>query len=53
MTYLTVKRLEAPESLEIRWGGDGGIYIETGWGRGVGCGAVEGWMQGLGMEYGV
>jgi hypothetical protein len=44
MMHLTLKRLEAPGSLEVRWGegwghpcGDG-----VGWGGGVGCGAVGG-----------
>jgi hypothetical protein len=40
---LTLKRLEATGSLEVRQGG--GIHVETGvWGGGVGCGAVRGWM---------
>ena len=32
--HLTLKRLEAPGSLEVRWGGGGGgsIHVETGWG---------------------
>jgi hypothetical protein len=33
MTHLTLKRLEAPGSLEVRWGGGGSIHVETGWGR--------------------
>ena len=30
--HLTLKRLEASGSLEIRWGGGGSIHVETGWG---------------------
>jgi hypothetical protein len=56
MIHLTLKRLEAPGSLAVRWGG--------GWGhpRGdrVGCGggwvfgAIQGWIgEGWGMEYGM
>jgi hypothetical protein len=50
MMYLTLKRLEASGSLEVRW--------DRGWGHprgdrgglggGVGCGAVGGWMRGAG-----
>jgi hypothetical protein len=29
MMYLILKRLEAPESLEVRWGGGGDIHVET------------------------
>jgi hypothetical protein len=54
MMHLTLKRLEAPGSLEVECGrgwdhphGDG-----VGWGGDVGCGAVGGWM-GRGGEYGV
>jgi hypothetical protein len=37
MVHLTLKRLEAPGSLEIRWGGEWVIYIETGeWGGDMG-----------------
>jgi hypothetical protein len=32
MMHLTLKRLEAPGSLEVRWGGEWGIHVETGWG---------------------
>jgi hypothetical protein len=34
MMHLTLKRLEAPGSLEVRWGGVGheGIHVETAWG---------------------
>ena len=52
MKHLTLKRLEASGSLEVRW--DGGWEHphgdKVGWGGGVGCG---GWMWGRGMEYGV
>jgi hypothetical protein len=30
MMHLTLKRLEAPGSLEVRWGGGGDIHVETG-----------------------
>jgi hypothetical protein len=33
MMHLTLKRLEFTESLEVRWGGGGGIHMETGWSR--------------------
>ena len=33
MMHLTLKRLEVPGSLEVRWGGVRGIHMETGWGR--------------------
>jgi hypothetical protein len=32
MMHLTLKRLEAPESLEVRCGGGEGICVEMGWG---------------------
>jgi hypothetical protein len=33
MMHLTLKILEAPGSLEVRWGGGGGgMHVETGWG---------------------
>jgi hypothetical protein len=44
--HLTLKRLEAPGSLEIWWrgGGGGDILLETGgWGGGMGWGTVRGW----------
>jgi hypothetical protein len=45
MKHLTLKRLEAPGSLEVRWGGRGHPYGDgVEWGGGVGCGAVGGWM---------
>ena len=37
MMHLTLKRLEAPGSLEVRWGGGGGIHVERG------CGGEEVW----------
>jgi hypothetical protein len=51
MKYLTLKRLEAPGSLEDRW--DGGFHVLMGWTR---CGMwnskrVDG--EGQGMVYGV
>ena len=45
MMHLTLKRLEAPGSLKVRWGGVGGgdIQVETGrWGGCMGCGTVGG-----------
>jgi hypothetical protein len=33
MMHLTLKRLEAPGSLEVRWGGGRGIHVEMRWGR--------------------
>jgi hypothetical protein len=41
MMHLTLKRLEALGSLEVRWG------------RGVGCRKDRGWMEEWRMEYGV
>jgi hypothetical protein len=32
MMHLTLKRLEVPGSLEVMWGGGGGIHMEIGWG---------------------
>jgi hypothetical protein len=32
MMHLTLKRLEAPGSLAVRWGGGGDIHMETVWG---------------------
>jgi hypothetical protein len=57
MKHLTFKMLEAPGSLEVRWGGGGGIHMEMGWG-GEEVWDVEqsegGWGGvGWGMEYGV
>ena len=33
MMHLTLKRLEAPGSLEVRWDGGEGIHLEMGWGE--------------------
>jgi hypothetical protein len=50
--HLTLERLEAPGSLEVRWSGVGHIHVETGgWGGGVGCETVRKWM-GKGVIYG-
>jgi hypothetical protein len=53
MMHLTHKRLEAPGSLEVRWGGGGGIQVDTGGGEEVWN--VEqskgGWVGGL--KYGI
>jgi hypothetical protein len=35
MRQLTLKRLEAPGSLEIKWGGGGETHVETGVGEEV------------------
>jgi hypothetical protein len=32
MMHLTLKRLEAPGSLEVMWGGGWDIHMEMGWG---------------------
>jgi hypothetical protein len=32
MIHLTLKRMEVPGSLEVRWSGRGGIHMENGWG---------------------
>jgi hypothetical protein len=45
MKQLTLKRLEASESLEVRQGRGGDIHMETGgWSGGMRCGTVGGWM---------
>ncbi|KRY62928.1 hypothetical protein T4D_14887 [Trichinella pseudospiralis] len=44
--HLTLKRLEAPESLEVWWSG-GQEYR-----GGIGCGSVEGWTR-RGIKSGV
>jgi hypothetical protein len=40
MMHLTLKKLDAPGSLEVRWGGERwDIHVETGWlERGMECG---------------
>jgi hypothetical protein len=50
MKYLTLKRLEIPESLELRWGGGWGHPSGdgVGWGGGVGCEQLEGGWEGVG-----
>jgi hypothetical protein len=56
MMHLILKRLEAPGSLEVKWGSWWGHQLgdRVGWGGGVGCGEDEGQMGvGWGMEYGV
>jgi hypothetical protein len=53
MMHLTIKRLEAPGSLEVRWGGVGDIHVEMGWGgEKVWDRAVGGWVD-EGMGYGI
>jgi hypothetical protein len=56
MMSITFKKLEVPDSLEVRRGG-GGEHPHgegLGWGGCVRCGAVKGWKRGgQGMEYGV
>jgi hypothetical protein len=46
MKHLTLKRLQAPGSLDVRWGGEWEHPHgdRVGWGGAVGCGAVRGWM---------
>jgi hypothetical protein len=47
MMHLTLKSLEAPGSLEIRWGGSWGHPCgDMGCGRSMGNGTVRGWMEG-------
>jgi hypothetical protein len=56
MMYLTLKRLEAPGSLEVRWAGvGGGIHLEMGWDRGEvwDMEQLEGRWEGHRMEYAV
>jgi hypothetical protein len=48
MMHLTLKRLETQGSLEIRWGRDGDILVETGGGKEVWD--VEKLESGLGGE---
>ena len=52
MMHLTLKRLEAPGSLEVRWGGEWGHphRDRIGWEGVVRCRAVGGWM-GRGREW--
>jgi len=48
MMHLTLKRLEVPGSLEVRWDGCRGIHVESWW-DGEGVWDVEqpgGWMRG-------
>ena len=52
MMYLTLKRLEAPESLEVRWCGGGDILMETEVGRRCGMWSTRMVEQG-GIKYGV
>jgi hypothetical protein len=52
MMNLILKRLEAPGSLEVRWGGGWGHSLgDRGWGGGTGCGTVRGWMGVFGVKY--
>jgi hypothetical protein len=54
MMHLTLKRLEAPGCLEIRWSGVGYILMETGgWGVDMECGIVKGFRGQLGIKSGV
>jgi hypothetical protein len=47
MMHLILKRLEAPGSLEVRWGGGWGHPRgDKGWEEGMGCGSSGGWMWG-------
>jgi hypothetical protein len=54
MMHLTLKRLEAPESLEITWGGDESIQVDTGVGEvKKRCGMWSSWrvVGGREMQY--
>jgi hypothetical protein len=53
MKHLTLKRLEAPGSLEVRWGGGGGIQVEKGDGEEVWDVEQTEGEGGQGMEYGI
>jgi hypothetical protein len=54
MMYLTLERLEAPVSIEVRWSeGWGHPYGDRKWGGGMGCGTVGGWVGCGGIKYGV
>jgi hypothetical protein len=50
MMHLTLKGLEAPGSIEVRWGEGWGHPLgdRVRWGGGMGCGAVRGWVGGAG-----
>jgi hypothetical protein len=53
--HLTLKRLKAPGSLEVWWGGGeiGDILVETGgWRGGMGCGTIREWTR-RGIKSGV
>jgi hypothetical protein len=45
-----LKSLEAPGSLEVRWGVGGGIHVETGWVE-KRCGMWSSLEGGWGVEY--
>jgi hypothetical protein len=54
MMDLTLKRLETPWSLEVRWGGHGDMQEETGgWGGGMECGTVGELIVGGGIKNGM
>jgi hypothetical protein len=56
MMNLTLKRIEAPRSLEVKWGGGMGTSV---WRQGsgeevMGCGALRAWTgMGAGIKYGM
>jgi hypothetical protein len=50
MMHLTLKRLEAPGSLEVRWGGSGASTWRQGVRRSCGMWSSRGWM-GRGGEW--
>jgi hypothetical protein len=55
MKHLTLKRLGAPGSLEVRWSGGWGWGHPHGdreWGGGIRYGTIGGWIRG-GIKYGV
>jgi hypothetical protein len=47
MMHITLKRLEAPRNLEVKWGEEWEHPCgDREWGGGMGCGTVGGWMGG-------
>jgi hypothetical protein len=52
MMHLTLKRLEAPGSLEVRWGGGWGIHVDTGV-MGRRCGMWSIWSVDRGLGNGI
>jgi hypothetical protein len=52
MMHLTLKGLENPGSLQVRWGRARDIHVETGVGRKYGMWIIGGW-TGQGIKYGM